>query len=117
VARLHSAVLVILMCSLPGAAAFAQADQPGVRAVDQAPSGLPKTDTKAKVKKSPHKAKATDQAAKQSSEEAEKAARLAEGRKKFFEQSTGFDETNSDNKPNGPVNGSNGFMPSMGFKF
>ena len=48
-------------------------------------------------------------------EDAEKAARLNEGRKKFFEQSTGFD--NSDTDAPGSVGGSGGFTPGIGLKF
>jgi hypothetical protein len=50
------------------------------------------------------------------SEEAERAARLAEGRKKFFERSMGFDESG---KPDAPVSlgNGNGLAPSAGFKF
>jgi hypothetical protein len=114
-ARLPTAVLAVLFCSLSGAAAFAQTDEPGVH-VDPAPDSAPKADAKAKVKKSPHKTKSTDQGVKPSSKEEDKAARLAEARKKFFEQSTGFEDPKSD-KSDSPVNSSNGFMPSMGFKF
>jgi hypothetical protein len=50
------------------------------------------------------------------SEEAEKAARLAEGRKKFFDRSMGFDNGGG---PNSPItfDGGNGLTPSAGFKF
>jgi hypothetical protein len=51
-----------------------------------------------------------------SSEAAERAARIAEGRKKFFERSMGFDESG---KPDAPVSldSGNGLAPSAGFKF
>jgi hypothetical protein len=60
------------------------------------------------------KGAATRRAGKLDPEEADKAARLAEGRKKFFEQSMGFDEGKS-----GPVTitNDNGGPPALGLKF
>lgn len=49
-------------------------------------------------------------------DEADKAKRLEEGRKRFFQQSSGFDSKESEDKFH--LGGSNGgFSPGMGFKF
>jgi hypothetical protein len=54
--------------------------------------------------------------AKPSQEEADRAARLEEGRKKFFERSMGFDNGGSADAPI-TFGGGNGLTPSTGFKF
>jgi hypothetical protein len=72
---------------------------------------------KAHAKKISHKnGPAAGQNGKQNSEEADKAAHLAEGRKKFFDRSMGFDNGGG---PDSPVtfDGGNGLTPSAGFKF
>ena len=111
-ARFRIGFLVALSLCAFASASFAQDSQGTGLAepsFDQAP--------KAAVKKSAHKNRnAAASPAKPASEEAEKAARLAEGRKKFFERSMGFDNGSS-----GPVtldSGSgNGFTPGAAFKF
>jgi hypothetical protein len=54
--------------------------------------------------------------AKQAPEDADKAARLEEGRKKFFERSMGFDNGPSTNSPI-TLGGSGGLTPSFGGSF
>ena len=111
-ARLRLGLLVISFLCGCGAASFAQDSLPPL-STDPA-SAAP---AQAPVKKSPHK-KAGAAAAltlAPSSDEAEKAARLAEGRKKFFEQSSGFENNDSGNPLS--LGGSNGTKPTMGFKF
>jgi len=63
--------------------------------------------------RSAHKG-AAQRSVKSDSDEAEKAARLAEGRRRFFEQSMGFD-----NGKSGPVTltNDNGGAPAVGLKF
>lgn len=63
---------------------------------------------------SPHRKVAGPRSAASDSDEAEKAARLAEGRKKFFEQSMGFD-----NGKSGAVTltNENGGPPALGLRF
>jgi hypothetical protein len=108
VARLSISLLIIALFCTFGFDSFAQSsvtlgdpDQP-IAASPTAPA-----------KKSPRKKASIDRSTPQpSSEEAEKAARLAEGRKKFFDQSSGFENNGSDN----PVSLSGG-NPSVGFKF
>lgn len=52
------------------------------------------------------------------SPEGDKAARMEENRKKFFGQSSGFDNGRSSDLPISAGTGSNGqFQPGMGFKF
>jgi hypothetical protein len=72
---------------------------------------------KAHAKASAHRGKdAGAQVSQPNFEEADKAKRLEEGRKKFFEQSSGFDSKDSADKFH--LGGSNGgFSPGMGFKF
>jgi hypothetical protein len=112
VARLRIGFLVALALCAFGSAGFAQ-DSQGTSLAEPSFDQSPK----AAVKKSAHKNRnAAVSTAKPASEEAEKAARLAEGRKKFFERSMGFDNGSS-----GPVtldSGSgNGFTPGAAFKF
>jgi hypothetical protein len=113
VARLQSGFLVIFFCCVFGSVSFAQ-DEPAPAGADL-PAGAP---AKPHVKKSPRKKASADRltvapASQSASEEAEKAARLAEGRKKFFEQSSGFENEGSDR----PISLGNGGAPSVGFKF
>jgi hypothetical protein len=54
--------------------------------------------------------------AKPTQEEADRAARLEEGRKKFFERSRGFDNGGGADAPI-TFGAGNGFSPSAGFKF
>ena len=62
---------------------------------------------------SAHKTAAAHPSAKPDSE-AEKAARLAEGRKKFFEKSMGFD---NGEQSNFTITNDGGVAPAMGLKF
>lgn len=64
--------------------------------------------------KGPHKKVAGPRSAPSDPDETEKAARLAEGRKKFFEQSMGFD-----NGKSGAVTltNENGGPPALGLRF
>jgi hypothetical protein len=126
-ARFLICVLVILATFGLGASAIAQSD---ATAAHPAPS--PGTTPKAHAKKIVRKKTAQKKTAQKkithqkasitglnglsASEEAEKAARLAEGRKKFFEQSSGFDEGNSNSPLSGGGN-KGGFTPGIGFKF
>jgi hypothetical protein len=106
--------LLVLFClCVSGSAGFAQDSQSPANT--DKPAG---TDSKAPAKHSAHKkAAASPSTGKamslQSADEAEKAARLAEGRKKFFEQSQGFEN----NDAGGPLSLGNGGTPSAGFKF
>ena len=109
-ARLRLGLLVICFICAFGAASFAQNSVSPATAAPSAEGSL-----KASAKKSHKKASSAVSTLGPSSEEAEKAARLAEGRKKFFEQSDGFENKNSDMPLS--LGGSNGMTPSMGFKF
>jgi hypothetical protein len=97
-----------------GSAAIAQSDSTRTNA-DPAVAAAPK----AHAKKSDHKsANAASSPAQPNSEAAEKAARLAEGRKKFFERSMGFDNGTSYDSPVTLGNGADGGLsPQMGVKF
>jgi hypothetical protein len=103
----------ILILSVMGSPGFAESTQPLPPASE--PAAVPH---KVPPKKSAH-AKADPSTLTlrldPKSEEAKKAATLAEGRKKFFEQSTGFTEKSSDNSLS--LGGSEGTSPQMGFKF
>jgi hypothetical protein len=101
--------IVFGLCLL-GSAGFAQ-DSISIAPADPAAGPV----LKAPAKKSAHKSKDSTTAAKPMSEADEKAARLAEGRKKFFERSMGFDNGNSDSPVT--LGGSNGLTPQMGVKF
>jgi hypothetical protein len=113
-ARLRLGFLVGFSLCLLGSAAFAQSDQTPAKA-DPSAAGAPK----APAKKSAHKnANAASSSARPTSEADEKAAHLAEGRKKFFERSMGFDNGTSYDSPvtlGGSSNG--GLSPQMGVKF
>jgi hypothetical protein len=110
-ARLRIGFLVALSLCAFGSASFAQNSQDAILSepsFDQSP--------KAQVKKSAHKNRSsTVSTAKPHSEDSEKAARLAEGRKKFFERSMGFDNGGSGAVTLG--GGGNGFTPGAAFKF
>jgi hypothetical protein len=89
-------LLIILPLVAAGATAYAE---------DLAP--LPALDQPAAAKP-----------AKPTSEEADKAARLEEGRKKFFEQSMGFDNGGSSSNSSVTLTNDNGgISPAMGMKF
>jgi hypothetical protein len=108
-ARLFVAFLVaVSLCSF-GSVAFAQDSQPSAPA--DSPIVAPH---KAHARNGDHKSVAAQRTAQPNSDEADKAARLAEGRKKFFEQSMGFENGRSS-----PVTlgGENGFAPTMGLQF
>jgi hypothetical protein len=109
-------LLFVLLISLPwlaaGSAGFAQTTAP---LQQTAPAG--ESANKAHAKKAAHKnGGAAPQNGQQNSEEADKAARLAEGRKKFFDRSMGFDNGGGPNSPM-TFDGANGLTPSAGFKF
>ena len=113
--RLRLGFLVGCSLSLLGSAAFAQSDQTPTKA-DPSTVGAPK----AHAKKSAHKngTAASSSSSQPTSEADEKAAHLAEGRKKFFERSMGFDNGTSYDSPvtlGGSSNG--GLSPQMGLKF
>jgi hypothetical protein len=110
VARLRAGLLVIFFIYGFGAVSFAQDSVSPATAAPSADGSL-----KAPGKKSHKKASSAASTLDPSSDEAEKAARLAEGRKKFFEQSDGFENKNSDMPLS--LGGSNGATPTMGFKF
>jgi hypothetical protein len=131
VARLRIGFPVVLFLCVLGSDGFAQNGQaPG--AVDQPAGGSPKVPAKTTTNKTSvnkasapktgvreidtHKNKSSPPGTAQpASEEAERAARLAEARKKFFEQSTGFDNKETDRTLS--LGGSNGLSPGLGFKF
>src|SRR5471030_632437 len=98
--------IVFGICLL-GSAGFAQ-DSITIAPLDPAAGPT----LKAPAKKSAHKSKASTVAVQPTSEADEKAARLAEGRKKFFERSMGFDNGGSDSPVT--LGGSNGLTPQMG---
>jgi hypothetical protein len=109
VAHIRTGALAVLFACGFGAAAFAQESQPPASPARPA-AGPPAP----QGKQSPHKkAGAARVTPAPNSGEAERAARLAEGRRKFFEQSTGFDNKGSDS----PFSMGNGFTPSVGMKF
>jgi hypothetical protein len=111
VARFRMGFLVCLaFCGL-GSASFAQ-EMLAPSFADQSATGSPK----AHVRKSVHKNGNAQSTGASASEESEKAARLAEGRKKFFEQSMGFDNGHASESPVTLGNG-NGLSPTTGFKF
>jgi hypothetical protein len=91
----------------------------GAHAEDAATPGAPIDASQAptKAKKATHKnAAAKPGKSPQSAEEAEKAARLEEGRKKFFQRSMGFDNGGGSDNPV-TLQGGNGLTPAMGMKF
>jgi hypothetical protein len=106
-------LLIILPLVAAGATAYAE-DLAPLPALDQPAADAP---AKAHVKKAAHKAAAA-KPAKPTSEEADKAARLEEGRKKFFEQSMGFDNGGSSSNSSVTLTNDNGgISPAMGMKF
>jgi hypothetical protein len=112
VARFCMGFLVCLsLCGL-GSASFAQ-EMLAPSFADQSVSGSPK----AHVRKSVHKNGNAQPTGPSASEESEKAARLAEGRKKFFEQSMGFDNGHASESPITMGGDGHGLSPAAGFKF
>ncbi len=113
-ARLRLSLLVSFCLCASGLAAFAQTSQTPAASSDLPAVAAPKAPAKQSVHKKAASSQPKSQATNlQSAEEAEKAARLAEGRKKFFEQSSGFENNGSDL----PLSLSNGGTPTMGFHF
>lgn len=113
VARRQLRLLVLFCLCASGSSGFAQDSLAPANADKPAAA-----DAKAPAKHSAHKKAAESAPAGkannlQSAIEAEKAARLAEGRKKFFEQSDGFE--NKD--PDMPLSLGAGGAPSAAFKF
>lgn len=103
--------LGISLCILGAAAHSEDAAPPAAT-----PSDAAKASAKP-AKKTAHKnAAAKSDKSRQSSEEAEKAARLEEGRKKFFERSMGFDNGGGSDSPV-TLQGGNGLTPNAAFKF
>jgi hypothetical protein len=101
-----------LAASLLGASAtgaFAQ-NSPSPSPGDQTSNGAPK----AHARKTAHGVGSHTTATQPNSEETERAAHIAAARKKFFEQSDGFD-----NATPGAVflGGGNGLTPGAGFRF
>jgi len=110
VTRLPFALLLALSLCLAGGTAFAT---DGAPAAQSAPSD---SAAKGQPKKGRHKEATKAAKSQQSAEDAEKAARLEEGRKKFFQRSMGFDAGGGADSPV-TLQGGNGLTPSMGFKF
>jgi hypothetical protein len=115
VTRSFLAILLLSGVCAFGPAALAQDVPTGVTFGPSPDDSKP-----AAAKKNTHKDSSAHTAAhaKQTPEEAEKAARIEEGRQKFFQRSMGFDNGKSSE---GPVtlqsNGSGGITPAMGLKF
>jgi hypothetical protein len=95
-----------------GVASFAQESHP-LAPADPPVAAPAKAPAKKIVRKSAGQAQ---RSAKPTQEEADRAARLEEGRKKFFERSMGFDNGGGADAPI-TFGGGNGFSPSAGFKF
>ena len=94
----------------------ATAHSEDVAPLTPAPSDAPKAPAKP-AKKTAHKNAATkSDKPQQGAEDADKAARLEEGRKKFFQRSMGFDNGGGSDSPV-TMQGENGLSPSMGWKF
>jgi len=108
VTRWFIALALALSLCLAGAA-FADESAP------PASAALPGAAAKA-PSKSRHKTAAKPAKSEQSAEEADTAARLEEGRKKFFQRSMGFDNGGGADSP-ATLQGGDGLTPSMGFKF
>ena len=104
--RLRVSTALILCCVATVAVAQAQ---PTPDAVSQTPSA-PIVKAKKPLAK---RASSVQASPKSTSLGDDKAARLAEGRKKFFEQSSGFEDRKSDL----PLSMGNDGKPSMGLKF
>ena len=108
-ARFSFAFLLSVSLCLAGAAAHSE----DLAALSASPSDTP---SKPGKRTAAHKNIAAKQAkSQQSAEEADKAARLEEGRKKFFQRSMGFDNGGSGSPVT--LQGESGLTPSMGFKF
>ncbi len=112
-ARFLAVVLIGLSLCAIGSGAFAQDTQP------LAPAGfLMDAPAQTHIKKSRHKSVGpAERAAQQNADATEKAARLAEGRKKFFDRSMGFDSGGSTSSPVTMTGGEDGLTPAMGMKF
>jgi hypothetical protein len=111
VTKFSLAIPLAIALGLAGAAAHAEDSAQ----LPEAPIDAPKAPVKAQ--KAAHKnAAAKPGKSQQSTEEAEKAARLEEGRKKFFQRSMGFDNGASSDSPVS-LQGGNGLTPAMGMKF
>ncbi len=110
----RTGLLAIVLCFGFGLPGFAE-DSPPPAAAGHAASEAPKAQAKKSGRKKTGSSDLTlAPSSAPSSVEAEKAARLAEGRKKFFEQSSGFDNGGAGGSPLslGPSG-----TPAMGFKF
>jgi flagellar biosynthesis/type III secretory pathway protein FliH len=106
--------LIIVPFVAVGASAYAD-DLAPLPGLDQPAAA--ETAAKPHPKKNVRKSAAA-KPAKASSEDAEKAARIEEGRKKFFEQSMGFDNGGSSSNSNVTLTNENGgISPAMGMKF
>ena len=108
------ALLLTLSTCAYGAAACAQDVPTGVT------FGASTDDAKPAAKKTPRKDGAVHTAAhsKQTPEEAERAARIEEGRQKFFQRSMGFDNGKSSESPvTLHSDGGGGITPAVGLKF
>jgi len=115
VARRQLRLLVLFCLCASGSAGFAQ-DSLSPANADKPAAAVTKAPAKHSAQKkaaAPAPAPAGKGTNLQSAIEAEKAARLAEGRKKFFEQSDGFENQNSDM----PLSLGSGGTPSAAFKF
>ena len=110
-ARISTGLLIALSLCALGSPSFAQ-DSPTPLHADGSIGDSPKTHAKKNAHKNAAAASRTGPA---NSEEADKAARIAEGRKKFFEQSIGFDHS-GDDATRVPITTSSG-MPGAAFKF
>lgn len=111
--RLSFALALAISACFVGAVAHSDDAAPALMTT---PSDAPKAPAKP-AKKAAHKNPADKSAkSKQSAEDDEKAARLEEGRKKFFERSMGFDNGGGSDSPI-TLQGGNGLTPGAGFKF
>jgi glucose/arabinose dehydrogenase len=109
--RCSLALSLAVALSLGAAAAHSEDAAP----LTPAPSDASRAPTKP-AKKAAHKNVARKSESQQSAEAADKAARLEEGRNKFFQRSMGFDNGGGSGSPV-TLQGENGLSPSMGFKF
>jgi hypothetical protein len=115
VTKYFLALLLTSSACVYGASAQAQDVPTGVTFGSSTDQAKPASDAKPAAKKSAHKDAAH---AKQTPEEAEKAARIEEGRKKFFQRSMGFDNGKSSESPvTLQSDGAGGITPAVGMKF
>jgi hypothetical protein len=103
--------LVVLFLCAPGSEGFAQ-NNPTPAKADKSVISSPKTSTRKAARKN---SKPLSPGVRVRSEEAEEADRLAEARRKFFEQSNGFENKDTDRALS--LGGSSGLSPGWGFKF